>query len=572
MCNSSLSSLKIRSKLKKETAKSSIQERRKLKKVFKELESRSGSTPSGILRDVFFRFTELPGLFGEQLFTALDENDDDLLDARDFLNGIVTLYKGALDSLSELLFKIFDFGKNGYISSEEILYILAYLPEKCPRCGEVLLKDWDIQSKANSLLGGRDFIRLEDFSEVLLFQPEIGRVILQSILSSLPPFIEEVFFEKELRKQSIYSGILRFKKRTYKFVLKNQALYYFPTESQSPYGMILIKDLYVAKLDEFAFELRNSKLSYSFKADNEETINEWIGFIKKNIGFKDIVQDYKLLESVGKGAYGKVKLAENLKTKQRVAVKIIAKEPLDDRSETRIRKEISILKLCKHESLLNLIDFYETPSNIYLVTEYLPEGTLFSYMQERNFKIPEATARDLVRDIAAGLNYLHSYGIIHRDIKLENVLVATHKNRLKARIIDFGLSCMLGPGQTSMDTVGTLKYAAPELLSKIPYRESVDAWGLGVIAHILLTGRMPFNGKDEQDVINGILKRNVSFDGMIWSGVSSEAKRVLKALLTRNPSNRISLMDLLDEDWLSDQQEEVTVEIPSSFFRKNSLI
>lgn len=115
-----------------------IRERRRLKKIFKELSSRCMLSEPGIDRDGFLRFTELPGLLGEQLFNSLDRDEDNRIDIKDFLRGMLTLYKGTIESKAELLFKIFDFNKNDCISREEMLFIISYLPSSCAKCQKKL--------------------------------------------------------------------------------------------------------------------------------------------------------------------------------------------------------------------------------------------------------------------------------------------------------------------------------------------------------------------------------------------------------------------------------------------------
>jgi serine/threonine protein kinase len=133
------------------------------------------------------------------------------------------------------------------------------------------------------------------------------------------------------------------------------------------------------------------------------------------------------------------------------------------------------------------------------VLEYLAGGDLFEYLSKREFKITEDRARSIAHQIASALFYLHSYGIVHRDIKLENILLMEDTDSSQIKLVDFGLSKMLGPGDTSTDPYGTLAYVAPEVLMQKPYRFKVDNWSLGIIVYVMLSGMLPFDSDSNRE-------------------------------------------------------------------------
>ncbi|CAG9314082.1 unnamed protein product [Blepharisma stoltei] len=568
MCRSSLSSFKMRTKLKPSFPEGSKTERRKLKRIFKELSKRCSLSDDGINRDQFLKFTDLSGLLGEQLFNSLDEDEDGKLDVKEFLNGLILLYKGTFEEISEILFKIFDFSKSSHISSNDILFILSYLPKFCPKCKKRLVVAWDFKEKIQELFEDREYIHLEEFKESIEIKNEIGELIFQCIFNSLPVVIDECFLQKKLiceNLENFTEGKLIYNSRDYYFLLKNKSLYFAPSKDKlvnNPVGVIYVNDLFVEGSEGNRFILKNSKFEYTFEAENLEQKEKWIGAIKSETGFKEFYIDYETTETIGKGAYGEVKLGTNKHTGNTVAVKIISKEPLDARSETRLRREINILKIIKHESILRLESVYETANELFIVTDYISGGSLFTWLKDREFSIAEIIARKIIKDLANALLFLHTNGIIHRDLKLENILIETDKNGVvKPILIDFGLSCMLAPHQCSQESVGTLKYAAPEVLSRIPYRESVDLWGLGVISYILLIGRMPFYGKNDQDIATRILKKPIDLEGENFRHISQGAKEIIKGLLTRRPANRMSLNALLEHEWVLQEDEGRTDKI-----------
>jgi serine/threonine protein kinase len=120
------------------------------------------------------------------------------------------------------------------------------------------------------------------------------------------------------------------------------------------------------------------------------------------------------------------------------------------------KREIEVLKICQHPNIIRLLDVFENPEYIYIVLENCSGGDLFTYLDKRDFKITEDKARAIAHEIAAALFYLHKYGIAHRDLKLENILMDNPSDEAEAKLVDFGLSKMIGPGQTSKDPFGTL--------------------------------------------------------------------------------------------------------------------
>jgi serine/threonine protein kinase len=133
----------------------------------------------------------------------------------------------------------------------------------------------------------------------------------------------------------------------------------------------------------------------------------------------------------------------------------------------QLRREVEALNLCgTHANVMTLYDFFENEEFYYLVTEYIQGGDLFDYLKARNFSLTESRVRDIVAQLLQALGYLQSFGVIHRDIKLENIMMSTQEESAAPRLIDFGLSIVLGPTQTTAEPYGTLGYVAPEVLQK----------------------------------------------------------------------------------------------------------
>lgn len=126
---------------------------------------------------------------------------------------------------------------------------------------------------------------------------------------------------------------------------------------------------------------------------------------------------------------------------------------------------------------------------------------LYDYAEKRNFQLGEERAREIAWDLVQGLQYLHSFGIVHRDLKLENVMMTSDKENAVAKIVDFGLSKMIGPDEKAKEPFGTLGYCAPEILNRQAYTSQCDVWSLGCIVYGLLTGQLPFDHEKKAELI-----------------------------------------------------------------------
>ncbi len=198
-----------------------------------------------------------------------------------------------------------------------------------------------------------------------------------------------------------------------------------------------------------------------------------------------------------------------------------------------VKREIDVLKLCQHPNIIRLLDIFENQDYLYIIMEHL-NVDMFVYMEKRGFKVTERRACTLVHSLATALFYLHIYGIVHRDLKLDNIMTVDETEDCEVKLVDFGLSKIVGPNETCEEPYGTLGYAAPEVLKRVPYGKAVDIWGLGIIAYILLTGTSPFEDDSDTEVLKYRAKDEVwcrktlseepDFDGEFWEDKSDEAK------------------------------------------------
>ena len=197
---------------------------------------------------------------------------------------------------------------------------------------------------------------------------------------------------------------------------------------------------------------------------NKDEKDKWVEAIKKVVGYSNLFDFYEIKETLGKGKFGLVKSATHKKTGKKVAVKVMSKKEMTASDVELQRREIEILKMCQHPHIIRLLDIFENTDYIYIVMENLSGGDLFTYLEKRKFTISEKRAKELSHQMATAIYYLHSYGVAHRDLKPENILMSSDADDADLKIVDFGLSKIIGPNETSLDPFGTLSYVAPEVL------------------------------------------------------------------------------------------------------------
>jgi len=237
----------------------------------------------------------------------------------------------------------------------------------------------------------------------------------------------------------------------------------------------------------------------------------------------------------------------------KVAIKIIKKESMTKEDNELVRFEIDIMKLCRHENVVRLLDHFENDEYIFILMEYLSGGDLGSYLTRTEFKVSEELASQLTFQIASGLKYIHSFGILHRDLKPENIMLADkNEKNPKIKIMDFGLSKILGPDERVADGFGTLSFVAPEVLIRQPYNKQIDIWSLGVILYYSLSGTLPFDDEnDNEEVIAKMtVFEEVEFPTKKWKNRSNSVIDLIKKTLIKDPETRITIEGYLNHEWV----------------------
>jgi len=252
---------------------------------------------------------------------------------------------------------------------------------------------------------------------------------------------------------------------------------------------------------------------------------------------------YTFGRTIGQGAYGQVTIGTQLLTSEKVAVKTFEKTKLaDPTSRKRVAREIRILKALSHPNVIKLLEVIDCPSKKYLIMEFAPGGDLCKYVREaRRLKEPEACR--LFCQIVDGLLYCHNAGIVHRDVKLDNILMDADRN---IKIVDFGFSVNFREGQKLRKACGSPSYAAPEIVSRKPYNPPmVDVWSLGVVLYAMIAGYFPFQGSSNQDLCRKIVRGRFETPEFM----SPDAKDLVRRMLVTDPTKRLPLWHVRQHGW-----------------------
>lgn len=262
-------------------------------------------------------------------------------------------------------------------------------------------------------------------------------------------------------------------------------------------------------------------------------------------------------EILGEGVSGKVRLVTHKATGHKFAVKCLDLRFVGDVQGLRqLREEIAIMCELDHPNIVRLEEVYESHEAIYLVQELCLGGELFDclFNEQPDECFSEEECARMMKQMLSAVRYLHSKGIVHRDLKLENFLLASKRPGADLVLVDFGLSKHFKYGEVQREAVGTPYTVAPEVI-RGDYDEKCDVWALGVLSFLLLSGDAPFGGCDERDSLKTIRSNILSGDFAyereeVWSVVSDEAKAFVEEMLVTDAKNRPTAKEAQSHPWL----------------------
>uniref|UniRef100_A0A667YFV3 non-specific serine/threonine protein kinase n=1 Tax=Myripristis murdjan TaxID=586833 RepID=A0A667YFV3_9TELE len=263
---------------------------------------------------------------------------------------------------------------------------------------------------------------------------------------------------------------------------------------------------------------------------------------------------YDIGEELGSGQFAIVKRCIEKSTGNEYAAKFIKKR--QSRASRRgvrreeIEREVDILQQIQHPNIVALHDVYENRTDVVLVLELVSGGELFDFLAQKE-SLSEEEATQFIKQILAGVQYLHSKRIAHFDLKPENIMLLDKNVPLpRIKLIDFGLAHKIEAGADFKNIFGTPEFVAPEIVNYEPLGLEADMWSIGVITYILLSGASPFLGDTKQETLGNISAMNYEFDEEFFSSTSELAKSFIRQLLEKDTRKRLTIQDALNHPWI----------------------
>ena len=711
-----------------------------LKEVYKDLADRTENKKNGISKVTFYDYVKLPIFIAEKLFSALDTDNDGLLNGREFVEGLQDLYMGDFETTFEIIFNLLDFDKDGKINKDDVRVLLSYLPIKTDNSPIEYKIQMESQSEIDDILNStferKDFLNIEEFRGVVenrksdvylqilcfLYQkkpfknqnittlkaskkkvtfftpktkasspniiPGVGtpskKLLTPNRKSTLSPaeaFIraaqlqenilgpktKKSFVDENTPQVSGMKGMIRMnnkkipqntekytktpkisavikeskdtfnspstflkskksvtfqkkesindfkldshlvqmdklnlnldddsssddesnnnsskKKKTKNNDVSYENWVYKITESNKLiryYLVVIGKDIYYyknSKKDEllgmhnlsgcyirengdkiisgnkfYCFQILFPSKKRNYYTETKQIAADFVINLKKQVGYLNFFDYYEMLDDIGEGKFGLVKLGLHKSTQERVAIKIIKKEAMQASDFELVKTEIDIMKLCHHPNIVRLLDHFENAEYIFIVMEYLAGGSLESYLKKNKFNFTEKRAAEMMFQICEGMQYLHHYGVLHRDLKPENIMMTECSDKGQIKIMDFGLSKIMGPQERVADGFGTLSFVAPEVLVRTPYNKQIDIWSIGIILYYMLSGTLPFDDDDDNEevIAKMIVFIDTKFPKEKWKNRSDLVIDFIKQCLNKDPEKRITIDELINHEW-----------------------
>jgi Ca2+-binding EF-hand superfamily protein len=378
---------------------------------------------------------------------------------------------------------------------------------------------------------------------------EVGKK--DNLLSDAPEIVHEgVIFKKSATNHL---------KTYFLSLIGNEIYYYKSSDKSSLKGMHNLSGCFVDLIkgyesidgkNYYSFQVILAKKVKLFYTESEEIAQEWVKVLKIATRYENFEEHYELIKVIGKGNFGVVYLAKHKKSGEKVAIKILSKSKMGVVEMKSTYNEIDIMKVCHHPNIIRLLDHFENAHYIYIVMEYLSGGDLCDYVVNSN-EFTEVQAAKIMYQIALGLKYLEEFGIMHRDLKPENILLTKYSDNPTVKIMDFGLSKILGRNEKALEGFGTLNYIAPEVLVRKPYDKKIDIFALGVVLYFILSKTLPFDdaNNDEENIATLILLGKIRFPQKIWKNRSKEVVNLITAAVEKDPVKRISIDNFLQDIW-----------------------
>ena len=314
---------------------------------------------------------------------------------------------------------------------------------------------------------------------------------------------------------------------------------------------IMMQNLTVS--DDFMNKLQESVSLHGSISELSHSVND----SQKGCDFDEV---YEKKEIIGEGGFSIVYRCVHKERIHSYAVKEILDENCDVNGSNVANEISSLKKLRDGPYIVRLLDVYTAFDQSHLVMEFMQGGDLLAKLCEKEC-FPELEARSITKRLIEAIRFCHKKHIVHRDIKLENVLLSDRSDDTKIKLADFGCSCGFIPETKCLRTLcGSTQYAAPELYSHENYDEKCDLWSAGVVIFAILGGYAPFEAATH-DLPKIVCEGHFNFPRKYWNDISDIPKSLIKSLLVVNPEDRATIEDVLDSEWLRRRDKESVMKL-----------
>ena len=367
--------------------------------------------------------------------------------------------------------------------------------------------------------------------------------------------IEQILLQKEINKTKKINIITEIKKD--EDLLNSNRIHNNENSSRSKIAKKSTHNRNIEQNSIFNSNNTNTSLLSTMKDSNyysqeSENLSKYIkDYYKSHLSYPPTdISFYKFGRVIGRGAFGKVNIGLNILTGRIVAIKSFNKQNLlNEKAKKKILYETNLMRGLYHPSVTKILETFETDKYMLIIMEYISGGNLQNFVKKRR-KLCEKTAKILYRQLIQGIKYIHSKSIVHRDIKLENILLDLN-NILK--ICDFGVGKITKKGQKLTDQCGTPVYMAPEIIKGDGYEGfPVDVWSSGVALYIMLSGNIPFNRDKTHNLQSAIM--NLPYKKI--DDISDNANDLLKNILEKDPKKRFTPDQILEHPWMNEGNDD----------------
>ncbi|OMJ71185.1 hypothetical protein SteCoe_30681 [Stentor coeruleus] len=267
----------------------------------------------------------------------------------------------------------------------------------------------------------------------------------------------------------------------------------------------------------------------------------------------NIRNDYSIGDKIGNEKFAALHKCKSKQTGQRLLVKIFSVTAIEPKALESFIQEAELLREADHPNIIKVIDIYKDETNAYIVTEYCKGGELLERITELG-SLSENKVASYMKQIISAVVYLHSKRIIHRDLRLENVMFLNKDKDSCLKLVEFGSCKHFEKNVRVLERVGSPYFMSPEVILG-NFDSKCDVWSLGVMIYVLLSGSTPFVGSTETEIMQSVLTSELLFEGKKWKKISNEAKNLIRSLLNRNSKERPNAKHVLNDPWIKQRAE-----------------